>query len=285
VYNGEHYLAFALDSILGQTFTDFELIISDNASTDRTEDICKAYAARDERIHYTRNDQNIGATRNYNRVFELAKAPLFKWAAHDDVLAPRFLEECVAVLERDPSVVLAHTKTKKIDEQGRVTGSYETRMVTDGPSPSSRFHDLILARHPCTAVFGVIRRDVLAHTPLIGSYVGSDRNLLAELGLWGRIVEIQEYLFYRRDHPEASISKYNEYERLEWFEPRLRGKINLVNWRNGLEYFRTVARTPLSWRERLTCLHYTTFWFKRERHNLAGDLRVATRQIRARISS
>src|SRR5882762_1549884 len=109
VYNGENFITDALESILGQTYTDFELIISDNASTDRTEALCKSYAARDPRIRYWRNAENLGAARNFNRVFELSSGEYFKWTAHDDVLAPDYLEKCIEASDRDPSVVLVYT--------------------------------------------------------------------------------------------------------------------------------------------------------------------------------
>lgn len=82
VYNGEQYLAKALDSLLAQTFTDFEVIISDNASTDRTSEICAAYLERDPRIRYYRNQQNIGAAPNFNRTFELATGMYFKTCSY-----------------------------------------------------------------------------------------------------------------------------------------------------------------------------------------------------------
>src|SRR6185369_4346332 len=99
VYNGVNYLRQALDSLLAQTFGDWELILSDNGSTDATESICREFAARDGRIRYLREPVNRGATWNFNRVFELSRAPLFRWAAHDDVCSPELLERCVAALE------------------------------------------------------------------------------------------------------------------------------------------------------------------------------------------
>ena len=86
VYNGEQFLAGALDSVLTQDFEDFELIISDNASEDGTQKICLDYAARDRRIRYYRNEMNIGGSRNHSRVFELSAAEYFKWAHYDDWL-------------------------------------------------------------------------------------------------------------------------------------------------------------------------------------------------------
>src|SRR5262249_46193472 len=110
VYNGERFLPKSLDHLLGQTFSDFEIVVNDNASTDRTSQICREYALRDPRIRYFRNDQNMGAIANFNRTFELsAAAPLFKWAAHDDLHHTTYLENCIRLLDDDSTVVLAHS--------------------------------------------------------------------------------------------------------------------------------------------------------------------------------
>jgi glycosyltransferase involved in cell wall biosynthesis len=118
VFNGENYLEETLVSLLSQTYSDFELIISDNASTDGTGDLCRAYAARDRRIKYYRNSTNIGATQNWYRVFDLSCAEYFAPAAHDDLYAPDYMEKCIAVLQQDPSVVVCYSKTRVIDEHG-----------------------------------------------------------------------------------------------------------------------------------------------------------------------
>ena len=124
VYNGENFLAEALDSMLAQTFVDFELIISDNASTDRTKAICRDYAARDRRIRYHRVDDNQGATWNFNHTFELARGEYFKWAAHDDLCDPTFVARCVEVLDSDPTVICCHTQTRHIDIHGNILWDY-----------------------------------------------------------------------------------------------------------------------------------------------------------------
>jgi glycosyltransferase involved in cell wall biosynthesis len=118
VYNGERFIEETLHSILNQTFSDFELIISDNASTDRTGEISQAYARRDSRIRYYRNEKNMGAGWNIRRVYELATGKYYKQAATDDLLEPDFLRRCIEILESDPGCVLAHPKTKEIDENG-----------------------------------------------------------------------------------------------------------------------------------------------------------------------
>lgn len=275
VFNGERYIRQALDSILDQTFTDYEVIVSDNASTDTTVQIVESYAERDVRIRFVKNSINRGAAWNYNAVFRQAGADYFKWAAHDDILQPQFLENCIRVLDQDPATVLVHSKTKKIDEFGEVTGSYETKMKTTGNRPSERFHDLVLTRHPCTAIFGVARTKILNKTPLIGSYVSSDRVLLAELGLYGNIIELPEYLFLRRDHPGASIRRYNTYERQAWFDQKGGRRITLPAWRLGWEYFKAINRVHLEFRERLACYRLLVFWLRWDRKRLKQDLIVA----------
>jgi len=122
VYNGERYLREAIDSILAQTMDDFELIICDNASTDGTEVVCREYVDRDDRIRYYRNDDNLGASRNFNRTVELALASYFKWAAHDDALAANYLARCVEILDHEPTVVLSHSDAWIIDENTRRIG-------------------------------------------------------------------------------------------------------------------------------------------------------------------
>src|SRR5262249_10686156 len=118
VWNGEAFLSQAIESILAQTYSDFQFVISDNASTDSTAEICRAYAKLDKRIHYMRQGKNIGAAQNYNEVFRRSSGRYFKWAAYDDVLAPTFIEECVRVLDADESVVLCSPATVLINEDG-----------------------------------------------------------------------------------------------------------------------------------------------------------------------
>src|SRR4051794_2178436 len=116
VYNGEQYLVSTLESIIAQSFTNFELIISDNGSTDATPEICQRFAMHDPRIRYFRNPNNLGSAKNYVRVFELARGKYFKWNGHDDPLAPDLLERCVSILEQDETIVLAFGKMHGIDE-------------------------------------------------------------------------------------------------------------------------------------------------------------------------
>lgn len=256
VFNGENYLAAALDSLLAQTYSDFELVISDNASTDRTQEICKDYAAKDRRIRYYRNDRNLGAAKNHNRVFELSTGQYFKWAAHDDLCAPEYIERCVEVLDRDPSVVLCHPKTSIIDEHGRYQKDFDDFLDLRSPSPHERFRDYLFRRASMwSAICGVIRASELRKTSLIRSFMSSDKVLLGELVLRGKIYRLSDCLFYRRYHPEQ-VWRANPTSKAlaSWLNPENRGKILLpARWKHFFEYLHTIARVRLSWNERIWC--------------------------------
>lgn len=259
VYNGERYLEAALDALASQTFTDFEVIICDNASSDGTEAICRAYAEKDGRFHYHRNPENIGAARNFNRTFELASGEYFKWCAADDLIAPAYLEKCVAVLEADPTVALCYTKVKVIDDDGRVVGVHLVELEEAGTSsPSRRFGEFIRFSPTCFQVFGLYRAEVLRETPLIASHIGSDKSLIAEINLRGRLVCVPEYLFFSRQHAERSV-KLSREQLASWYDPRS-GRSRTPNWRKWLEYHGAIRRAPLTRRERLASYGQWAKW-------------------------
>ena len=274
VFNGERYIRQAIQSILAQTYKDFELIIADNASTDRTQEICREFVAKDKRIRYFRNKANLGAPANYNLTFKLSSGEYFKWAAYDDVLSPEYLEKCVKVLDDDSSIVVCHSKVGCIDENGILIGNYDDRTLNriNSSKPHERFADLISVRNTCWAIHAVMRSNTLEKTPLHGNYLDADRNLLAELGLRGRFYEIPEHLFLRRDHPQAYTRIY--YSRqgvcdyrtqlIWWTGHRKKRLLVLPHWRNFLEYFISINRVPLKISEQLLCCRELGRWLLRE---------------------
>jgi glycosyltransferase involved in cell wall biosynthesis len=273
VFNGERFLAQALDSLLAQTFSDFEIVLSDNASTDATQEICEAYAARDDRIRYHRSQSNAGASRNFNRAFELATGEYFKWAAHDDLCAPEYLERCLDVLDRDASVILCHSMTREIDESGQVLRVLESKPQLGSPRPNERFYDCICVQHPQVMVFGLMRASVLRKTRLIGSYVSSDRTLLGELALRGRLHQISEPLFSRRDHRDQGYRHYDSRRAYQaWFDPRNAGKLTFPHWRLLAEHLVSVSRVPLSWSDRVRCYGVVVWWIRFRWRYLASNL-------------
>ncbi len=221
VYNGETYLWKALDSILKQTFRDFTLLIADNASTDRTGEIARCYADRDSRIRYHRHDTNLGAAPNFNFCAAAASGKYFKWMAYDDLLEPTYLEKCVEHLEQHPDAVLCHSLVTRIDELGEITGPYTDELDFDGDDPADRFGRAMAFNHSCVSVFGVVRLDVLRRTKLIASYVGSDRALLADLALSGKLANVPETLFLWRNHKKQSILAHGRKELIQWFDTNI----------------------------------------------------------------
>ncbi|MEE8603034.1 glycosyltransferase family 2 protein [Euzebya tangerina] len=233
VYNGENYLESSAMSLLEQTFTDFELIIVDNASTDRTEEICRSLARRDDRVSYHRNERNIGASRNYNRAFELARGEFFKWAAHDDECHPRMLEACLqAFQESDDDVVMVYPLGELIDDRGLSVRSPLDRIASDDPRPAKRIQKLLRSLSMCDPVFGVYRTDALRQSGLIGSFCGADYVLMAEMAMMGKIREVEEPLFRLRKHAQRSnTANTSTRDRTAWYNPdAVRAALVLPIW-------------------------------------------------------
>lgn len=295
VYNGALYLEEAIASVLDQTFDDFELIISDNASTDRTAEICAEFAARDPRIRYFRQDRNLGAAPNHNFTVEQATGQYFKWSAHDDVMEPEFLERCVEVLERYPDVQLAFPRTLRIDESGAVTGSYPDYggMRLMSSRPSERFGDLVCMQHNCVAIFGLVRTPQLLDTDMLSAREDSDRHLLADLALRGPLFEIPEHLFKRREHKDAYSSSVPRTARMAWWDTNRSEKITFPEWRSLGTYRELVRSSAISEREQRACRRqfirwlvgprwYRQRWVKLLRDVALGGYRYARQRFTAR---
>ena len=277
VYNGEEFIAEAIESLLKQSFTDFELLIADNASTDRTPEICREFAARDSRIRWMPSPENRGAAWNFNRLFFESKGQYFKWSAADDICAPTLIQKCVDVLDNNPDVVLCHCHTSKINAKSEKIGQYDLDNSLDLANPvvHKRFRAQILPRHSCVHVFGLVRREILARTPLIGPYVSSDRVLLGELSLYGPHQVIPEYLFARRHHEKTSIHLDERTERAEWFDTKKKGKIALPAWRVVGELQLSLMRAPTSPKVFLQCGVEILRHCKYRREALGQDLKQA----------
>lgn len=280
VHNGERFLAATLDSILGQSLPDFELIISDNASTDATPAICRRYARQDGRIRLVRADRNRGAAWNYNRVVGLARGRYFKWAGDDDLLAPDHLARCVEVLEgAGGSAVLCYPRTILIDAAGRELEHYEDRMDVRHAASWERLRHVLRHLRLCNAVFGVIRREVLLTTRLIGPYHSSDVVLLAELVLRGAFHEVPEPLFRRRRlHEEGSRQNLTDADKIHWFDPSRRTRHPFVRTRLFAEHLRSTAAAPLPARDRVRCARVLfAEWGPRHWRTVGGEFKRALR--------
>jgi glycosyltransferase involved in cell wall biosynthesis len=267
VYNGENYLAITLDGILSQTFGDFEVVVSDNASNDRTREICEEYARKDSRIKYFRNETNIGASPNFNRTVELSRGRYFAWVAHDDMYDERFLQKCVDVLDENPDVVLSHCLVDFIDSAGRplLVTDHERVIGPDGrpvmradrlhiaesPEVSERFHGVLHKVNWCLQVFGIIRADVLPYTGLQRSYYGGDKVFLAEVALRGRFQQIEETLFHKRVHAEMTFYLDTNTKK-KWIDAK--GSRRMPQLQMLKDYTIAMFKAPMSFSQRLRCV-------------------------------
>jgi glycosyltransferase involved in cell wall biosynthesis len=270
VYNGANYISRALESILAQTFSDFHLIITDNASTDATEEICREYLKKDSRISYYRHSKNLGAAPNHNFAFQQYPSTYFKWSAHDDMLEPDYLRQCVQLLDEDPTLAIAHSPAYEIDPQDNKTGTYDYDIRLDGERPRDRFWRVLWVRH-FTEPFALMRSEFIQKTKLYGSFVGSDRNLTAEMLLQGNIVYTQDRLFCRRSHPESYMASIHDNPtKLKWFDTNAKKSLVPKGLTIFQEYFAAIMRLPLPTEERIACLGILAEWAIRRGIDVAG---------------
>jgi len=269
VYNSEAFIGETIEAILAQTLTDFELIISDNASTDRTAEICQAYARSDPRVRYSRNATNIGVPGNYNTVLGNARAAYFKWCASNDLCQPRFLEVCVAVLDARPDVVLAYPKTILFDSNRDRYEEYEDNMCLDQDDPVERFRSCYERLRLNNAFNGVIRTRELRCTTLHWDYPGSDVALMPELSLYGKFIEIPERLFFRRMQAGAHFGHGTPELHRRYYPGSKRGP----EWRARSlirQMLSGVGRAPVRARDRLRLYEFVAHQAWRSRRDLMG---------------
>jgi len=272
VYNGARYLPEAVDSLLSQSFGDFELIISDNGSTDATERIARGYAERDPRVRYVRSEVNQGLLWNFRNVLELARAPRFKWMAHDDICAPEFLSRCMEELDADPGIVLCAPSTIDIDEHGDPVRGYQWTLRTDSPDVGERFHDILRDRH-AHPFFGVMRTAVVREVDLTKPCLAVDKVLLAELALRGRLRVLDDALLLHREHPHRSmrVHGHRAAPRLATFDPARANRVPLPLLWQALESYRALRRAPLPATARWRCAAMIPVWVASRPVRLAAE--------------
>lgn len=282
VYNGGDYLAQSLDAILGQTFEDFEVVVSSNASTDDTDAIVGRYAAQDPRVRLIRQQRNVGAARNHDVVFRHSRGELFKWASADDLYARDLLERCVAVLDADPDVVLAHSWTAAIDEEGELLQAMEYPLATDSPAAAERLHSMLFGGDDVPGAiraddfYGVIRSEVLRSVKPHGSHHHADQTFMADLALRGRFRQVPDWLYFRRHHGQRAFlanptvhawtANLDPSRANRWRNPKARLYAEFV-WAHA----DNIRRAPLTAAERRACLGVLGSWVTdRVRRRLPG---------------
>jgi glycosyltransferase involved in cell wall biosynthesis len=258
VYNAAPWLADAIKALQEQTFQDFELVISDNASTDQSLAIIERLASSDPRIRVIRQARNIGANGNYLAVLAAARAALFKWASANDLCAPRFIERCVEALDRDPAAVLAYPRTL-IFETGPEDGvpyDHDFELLSD--DRARRFIELFSTMHLNNAMNGVIRREQLLGILPMGNFRNADILLMAELALRGKYLLVDEPAFLRRMSPAAATSRRGRVDADRHLVPGVTRPLLWQSWRYQLQLLRIVGRA----------LPYDGSWLRLARHAL-----------------
>ena len=260
VYNGENHITESIEALLGQSYGDFELIISDNASTDSTPEICRGYGRQDSRIRYIRQPRDIGRVPNHNFLIEQARGELFKWAACDDLYARDLLKRCVDALDENPQVVLAHSWEAIIDDSDAVIVLVDYPVASDAPRAPDRFRSMLFDGWGDDS-YGVIRTEVLRRTPLHDSYHLADRTFTTELALHGPFYQIPDWLFFRRDAPARTSTVR---ERCAYMDPRrenrLRYPVARLYGEYAWAYISMIRRAPLTGAERQECYRHLTRW-------------------------
>jgi glycosyltransferase involved in cell wall biosynthesis len=275
VYNGEQFIREAIDSILSQTFKDLELVISDNASTDGTNRICRDAVASDRRVRYFRSDVNRGSAWNHNRAFELANGRYVAWIGHDDLIANDYIERCAQALDKDSGAVLCYAGYNYIDERGSVV----KRSPLDNPgsvaNASTRFCRIIY-EIGCHPGYGVMRTEALKQTALHRGIADCDRVLVAEMGFRGRFILIPAYLFHRRDHSGRVSAKHRTLrDRTLIMDPAKEGRLFFPVLLETAAFCSAIYRAKLPYGDQFRCFMTLLGWMRfMRRHDLfVEDLR------------
>jgi GT2 family glycosyltransferase len=231
------------------------------------------YIAKDPRIKYFRSHTNVGAASNFNKTLDLARGEYFAWAAHDDFHAPQYFAQCIKHLDHQPDAVLCYARPVFVDDKAHVIP--KTSHLPDASSANlrDRFRALVSANPIVVQIFGVIRRSILIRTPGIAPYMTSDQVLLAELALYGKFIEIPDYLFFHREHTHRSVNRHaNALSRTQWFDPQNRGGFVLEHWQRLAEHAKSVIRSPCKLVQKiqlLTDISRVGWW---RRHLLSAEL-------------
>lgn len=263
VFNGESFLPQAIDSMLAQSHANIELIISDNASTDRSAAIAAEYAGRDLRVRCFLQPRNIGAVRNYNFVAARARGKYLKWASANDYCDTEMLAACIEVLESEPRAVLCFGTTRLVDEVTGAVQPFNSDFSIAEERPSARFNRVLTEMRLNNAFNGLIRMEALGKTGLVRNYRSGDLVLMAELAMAGTFILLPRPFLYRRVGAHTFSSRLSDTDLSHFIDPEAKSGAGLDRLRMNIDYFTTVLRASMSLREKqraLTLLAHSAYW-------------------------
>lgn len=280
VYNGQRFVAQAIESHLSQSYGDFVLVISDNGSTDSTPQICRDYASRDPRVRYLRSDQNRGILWNHRRVMEGITSPnqYFRWAAGDDIMEPGLLQAMVDVLDRRADVEAIVPDTKNIDMEGNIVGTMDRKLDLQSADPCERARDILWGGYQMVIAFGLFRTSTLQCLRTRPDYLGWDFVFVWELALRGLMVQPRGPVLLRRYHPGAMSHVKTKKEMKKWVEPNFKGVLNFPHWTWSYERLRCLMRSPISTRDKWRIVRLLARDVRWQRARLSRDVTQAARR-------
>ncbi len=262
VYNEAKFIAEALTNLLAQTYPSLQILISDNASSDDTEEICRGFALKYPQITYIRHVKNLGQQGNFNYVPLVASGDYFCWAAGHDFLAPTFIADCVSALQNSPQAVLAYPRTIDVLPDGKPFNENSRPFSLEHFSPAQRFCE-VMWRVDCNYVYGLWRRTAMIDSKLFQPFPAPDRVFLSEMAIKGTFVPVQTIRYCRmnRGKKQTEIEKRHrlmsyifpdkkftdaQLSTNEFYRPTLRG------------FYRVVQDAPFSILLRLRC--FVSVW-------------------------
>jgi len=257
VYNGERFLGKCLDSLLSQTFRNFVLLISDNASTDGTQEICRRYSQADSRIRYHRNRANVGMYGNFNLILASAHTRYVKLANADDYWAPAMLGDCLEQLESDPSLALCYPRAVLVAEDGSEIRRYEHPLHLMDDDPAARFRRVLTELGLVNQLMGVIRTEAVRSALPLMSHTLADRVFLAELSLYGKIMELPKYHYFRRFHEgSSSWDRKSESHQIKRVFSEGTRRVHLATWKYHWGLVRRMLHSPLDIGRKLELMRF-----------------------------
>ena len=273
VYNGALTIAQSIDSLLAQCFDDFELVISDNASTDDSVRIIESYCLRDARVRLIRQSCNVGANGNFSAVVDAARGEYFKWSTCSDLCSPDFLAHCVTLLDTHPDVVLAAPATRLFEANPDDAIPYAGDIEVMGDSPAERFQRLIETIKLNNAMNGLIRSAALrVRHPVIDHYMQADIVMMSCLALQGKLALVPEAVLLRRMDPRTATILMTKEDDIRHHYPAPDLRSLLPAWRLFLGWQKAVHQTPVAAADKRQAYRYIAkmcFW---ERGRLLRDI-------------
>ncbi len=246
VYNEEKYLRESVESILNQDYCNFELIISDNASSDKTEQFCLEFAQKDHRIKYIRNKKNLGTVNNFHQVFKEATGDFFMFAGGHDLWTPDFLSVCLKTLQNSSSAVVSYASTVLIDEFSNQIKKEISFYDTRGSDIVTQF--LYVLWGPMNPVYGLMRMSAMKKVRMNPQFIGGDLIILIELSFLGRFAYNPDVVWYRRmQHgEETQKQKVKRYQNTLFSKSKSFFDI-LPYIRIPIELIKAIFKAKISW--------------------------------------